>query len=551
MKIWHPDKNFGDGEIAVQIIVAKETLLDDERRARYHNEADYDKGWFSLKRYKAIFWPECYTEEQNIAYWCRIGLMAASLGLAVGGVILTALTVGAAAPAAVVCGAIFGGGLAGAGIQSGMHTITKDSVVNGCDAKSWALKAGIGFMGGAVTGGAAVGITAGVVGLGSAALESGAVTFGQYAGFGAASGASGGLASSLASDAGRKFVNGEEVTLKEFLGHAVIGAGIGAVAGALGGLATKGIVNHQTTAGSAALEGEVVEQAAILTGARGVGCRATQALTRELTECGAEVLMGTTAQIVEERFDDSVENQHPMEHAKNVAKKVGQGIAKSLGSAAGALVPGKNSKQEDGNNWSNSKGSRSYEPITRTNERREQNSQTYDATSYVPEEVDDECHVTSEKAAQEPKKATFKYISSGAWFSRMIVTFFFHGEEIEREVSGSGGIIEIPAGARQVKIRFQVLRPPWGDIMKYDRLNKTWSKQACVDDGFTKPKSLLEKTEIWQKLFKKESRYEPHVFYYERPPLKRTFTIGGNLWWEAVMKVTDENDEETGEGIDW
>ena len=535
MKIWHPDKNFGDIEIAMLIILAKETLLNDERQARYHNEADYDKGWLSPKRFKAIFWPDCYTAEQNKAYWIRIGLIAASFGLAVGGVILTVLTAGAAAPATVVLGAIFGGGLTGAGFQSGMHAISKDSVVNGCDAKSWALKAGIGFMGGAVTGGAAVGVTAGVVGIGSAALESGAVTFGQYAGIGAASGTSGGVASSLASDAGRKFVDGEDVTWKECLGHAVIGAGIGAAAGALGGLATKEIVNRQSTAGSAALEGEVVEQTAILTGAKRVGYRVAQTLTRELTEYGTEALMEPPVQMVEERFDDSVENQHPMEHAKNVAKKVGQGVAKSLGYAACTLVPEENSKQKDRNNWRNSKGSRSYEPMTRTNERREQNSQTYDAASYVPEKVDDECHVTSEEEAQEPKKATFKYISSGAWISRIIVTFFFHGEEIEREVSGSGGIIEIPAGARQVKVRFQVRRPGWGDVMKYDRINKTWPKQVCADDGLTEPK---------------KSRYEPHVFYYERPPLKRTFTIGGNLWWEAVMKVTDENDEETGEGID-
>ena len=62
IRIWHPDKNLGDGEVAMQIIVARETLLDDERRARYHNAADYDKGWLSVERFKAIFWPDCYTD---------------------------------------------------------------------------------------------------------------------------------------------------------------------------------------------------------------------------------------------------------------------------------------------------------------------------------------------------------------------------------------------------------------------------------------------------------------------------------------------------------
>ena len=41
---WHPDKNFGDEDNAKEIIVAQKVLLDDEMRARYHNEADYHKG---------------------------------------------------------------------------------------------------------------------------------------------------------------------------------------------------------------------------------------------------------------------------------------------------------------------------------------------------------------------------------------------------------------------------------------------------------------------------------------------------------------------------
>ena len=439
MKIWHPDKNCGDDEVAVQIIVAKETLLDDERRARYNNEADYNKGWFSLKRYKAIFWPDCYTEEQNKAYWHRIGLMAASLGLAVGGVVLTALTAGAAAPATVVCGAVIGGGFSGAGMLSGLHTATKDSVVNECNAKSWLLKAGIGFVGGAVTGGAAAGITAGVMGIGSAALES-TVTIGRYVGTGIASGTVGCVVSSLCVTAAKKFVDEQEVTLKECLANAVPGDSIGGVTGALGGFAIEGIVNPQTNAGSVALEGEVFRQSAAL-GARRSGYPLAQSITRMSTESGTEAMMGTAAEFTEERLDDSVE----------------------------------------------------------------------DETS--------EFHETSEEGtAEEPQKATFRYRSEGAWISKMIVTYLLNGEQIKEEVSGSGKIVEIPLDARQVKVRFQVRRPAWGDIMKYDRFKKQWCKS-----------------------------YEPHVFCYEKPPLERTFTISGNLGWEAVMRVSDEYHEETRE----
>ena len=87
-------------------------------------------------------------------------------------------------------------------------------------------------------------------------------------------------------------------------------------------MATKGIVNHQTTAGSVALEGEVVEQAAILTGAKRFGYPLAQTIIRKLTESGTEAVMGTAAGFIEERLDDSVENQNPVEHVKNGARQL-------------------------------------------------------------------------------------------------------------------------------------------------------------------------------------------------------------------------------------
>ncbi len=133
-----------------------------------------------------------------------------------------------------------------------------------------------------------------------------------------------------------------------------------------------------------------------------------------------------------------------------------------------------------------------------------------DATTEEPEATDEGGTV------EEPQEGTIKYISTGAWVSKMIVTYCLQGEktesgsEWEKEVIGSGNIIEIPAGATQIEVRFQVRRPVWGDIMKYDRFEEVWCKP-----------------------------YEPHVFRYKKPPV-RTFTIGGNLWWEAVMGVSDE-----------
>ena len=145
-------------------------------------------------------------------------------------------------------------------------------------------------------------------------MESAAVTTGQYMGIGAGTGAVGGAVSSIASDAGRKFVDGEEVTLKQVACRAAFGASIGAAAGIAGGAVSKALVGGQSSATTANLEVEVGEQIVILTGARRIANVLAKNIPRALTESGTEAVMGTAAQFVEERLDDSVENQSPGQH---------------------------------------------------------------------------------------------------------------------------------------------------------------------------------------------------------------------------------------------
>ena len=85
-------------------------------------------------------------------------------------------------------------------------------------------------------------------------------------------------------------------------------------------------------------------------------------------------------------------------------------------------------------------------------------------------------------------------------------------EEVQKKVSGSGQSIESPGKATDVQVRFQVMRFPgkWCDVKKYDRFNKCWCEPT-----------------------------EQHIFKYERSVI-RTFTIGGRLYFEAVLKVTGE-----------
>ena len=510
-------------------------------------------------------------------------MFALSLGIAIGGTALTVCTAELGVAAAVATGAVFGGGLTGAGLQSSQHTVSRKSVVDECDKKQWLIKAGIGFLGGAATGGAAAGITAGVAGLGSAATESAALTIGQYLGIGAGSGALGGSASSLAADAGRKFADGENITWKHVVGHAVCGAVVGAASGVAGGAVTKSVVGYEASAASANLQGEVGEQVAILTGARRLGNILAQRIPRVLTENGSEAVMGSVAQFTEERLDDSVENrnlgEHLVEGVQNVAISTVKGLAQESGSAiashawnefnvnkrvkknhsqqlitplveddtgvVGPRVDDENEHitrgrvrgelSEENNehriNWrGHSKYSFSYQPLVSEEPSSDDQGATLSTIfeeDGVRDQSDDETvrHRTIvDHEDGVPARSNFcedckvKYISNGDWFSRMVVRYSLKGKSITKEVYGSGNSVTIPGNATRLVVKFQVRRPFWGDIKKYDRFNRCWCK--------------LDR---------------PHVFRYNTPPPLRTFTIGGRLWREAVMRVSNEYHDETKE----
>ena len=584
MRLWHPDNNDrGDEEIAKEIILAYKVLEDEALRARYNNQADF----------KAIFKPECVNEEQKKVYRKRMCMFAASLAMTAIGIGLTVGTAGLAAPGLVAVGAVLGGGLIGGGFQSLQHTLNQRAIVDECLVKEWLMKAGIGFLGGAATGGAAAGFTAAITGLGSAALESAAITAGQYIGVGAATGATGGVAASIASDAGRKFVDGEQITWKQAVGHALVGGVIGAATGIAGGAVTKATVAGQASAASANLEGEIVEQVAIVTGARRFGNVLAKTIPRMLTENGAEAVMGTVSRFAEERLEDSVENRSPCDHVvdgiKNVAAntvmenallqvfltaagvshvwnevKVHRKLKTELQNPPSTEAMNKTDevtqhesrglirfKMDTENNEHLHKlqdgvCSAKYQPLS--NENTSELTRESKKKRDLPEEKKEEsnCHRTSkwpsgyqplkneETSSQslpsdpndygeenastiilEEADGKVKYISTGAWFSKMVVSYFLNGEKVVEEVHGSGSSVDIPFVARNIEVKFQVRRPFWGDICKYDRSGGFWCKP-----------------------------YQPHVFRYDSPPIHRTFTISGGLWYEAVMSVTDEYHEE-------
>ena len=532
---WHPDNNFGDDENAKEIILAYEILKDEEKRARYHNEADYDSayGWVSLKRWKAIFWPECVTEKQKKSYRHRMIMFALSFGITIGGITLTPVT-GPLTP-------IIGLGLFGAGLQSLLHTVSRKSIVDECDNlwqqyKPWLIKAGIGFVGGAVTGGAAAGITAqiakesAVLSMGQFAApiakESAVLSMGQFVGIGAGSGAVGGVAQSLATDAARKFSDGDHVTWKQVLGHAAVGAAVGAAAGAAGAAVTKSVVGNKEVPASAKIGEKIEKQLAIQTGARRLGRILLQRTSRALTEKGTEAVMGSVAQFTEERLDDSFENRNPGTHlvagVQNVAINALKSLAQETGGAIASHVWNEIKVDRRVNNapspvnWrSHSKYSFSYQPLVSEEPSSYDQGTTLSTTS--EEDAEDDVRDQSE-VSDTAEDCKLKYISYGPWFSKMVVSYSLKGERVTQEVCRSEKSVTVPGNAAQLEVKFQVMRPFWGDLKKYHRFERRW----CEPD-------------------------QPHVFKFNTPPPLRTFTISGGLWYEAVMRVSDEYHDETGE----
>lgn len=432
LRIWHPEFNDdGDEGIVREVIMAYDILQDREKRARYHNIADYDSGWLSLKRFKAVFWPECETIEQRLAWIKRMGLLALSAGLTFGGIVGVVLTAGFSSPWFVT--SIMGG------LHSLQQAISKEAIADGCDVKKWLIKTGIGYILAVIPGGTAIGV---------ALLESTALKVGEFLVCRAAIGALGGAVPSLIFDASKKFVDGQDVTCKQVMGHAAVAATAGAVAAVTGVAVARAMAGNKTASVSATLEGAIGEPAPQQSEVRSLAQRSASPLAAK----SANMVIETAADFTEKHLEDSMEN----------------------GSSHGFSVDGLGLTQE----WRDA------------------------VKKAISEELFD---------------GKVRYISKGYWLSKMIVSFFVNGKEIKKEVRGTGKYVDIPFNARQIKVSFKVLRPPWRDILKYDRFQKCWCEP-----------------------------YEPHVFQYETPPI-RTFTIWGILRWEAVMIVTDEHHNETNE----
>ena len=469
LQIWHPDHNEdGDDEVVRALIWAYGTLQDREKRARYNNLADYDKGWLSGKRFKAVFWPECGTMAQSLEWKKRMGLLALSAGLTIGGIVAVVLTAGFSCP--LLLSVISGG------INSLSETISKEAVLDGCNVKQWLLSTGIGCLLASLPGGAAIGT--------SLILKSAALSVSEFTGIRIAIAAGCATASSLGTDAKKYFIDGREITTKQAVCHATCHCAAAVAATLVGaGVAKAMHPGSQTTAAASDLEGAVGDMSegasTILENVEGVveeiseqspsmfdqarclleqlPVPSTSKLTRVLIEKGgelAEKLSDDTEELPDENFslqpDDVV-----IEKAFELAKTFRQ-----------QNVDLQNLTYREGNG----------------------------------DDSDSECiqeavgaQMTENRESFNQRGGLIMYISNGWWLpalSQMIVSYIQDDKEVTKKVRGNRKQIKLTENAKEIKVRFKIWRPTsgWGHVNKYNRFARWWCQP-----------------------------YEPHVFHYPTP----------------------------------
>ncbi|CAG2208042.1 unnamed protein product [Mytilus edulis] len=518
---WHSDTagNLGDHDMARKVILAFDILRDREKRADYHNKANYSEGWLSKSRWKSIFKSE----------W----------------------------------------------IQSFLRTFKQKSIEKGCDLGDYGKSFAFGFIGGAITGGAGVGIAAGIVGIGSAATQASAATIGQFVGIGASSAAVGGVSLSLAADAEKKFIDGVDLTWKQVVGHAVVGAVIGAATGSAVGAVSGGVAGISAEVSSTNIDDKLVP------GLRKYGVSLSKGLAKAVTNKSTVSVLGAVTGIIEERLDDDLENRPISEHITGIGTNLVVNVLRDVASGVMSTTADHVDTEMEVNRKVNSNDidivdstadvetfngtvneqdvdkvgrldSNKIETESKQHKRQrirceidemsrltladttvkvknnqlpdhcvstdsngdvyfDANSVKGDSNTEISESKDSSC-IYAEPSAR------FKYISEGLWKSKMIVEYRCNNKPLQKETSGSGTAIEIPIDAEDVKVYFKVMRfiITWCDLKKWDRFENQWFD-------------------------------EPHIFTYECPPEQRTFTISGSLYFERVTHISNEMHDDVNE----
>ena len=182
---------------------------------------------------------------QRLTWLKRMGLLALSAGLTIGGIVSVVLTAGFSSP--LLLYAVAGG------LHSLRQTIRKEAVVDECDVEKWLMSTGVGYLLAFLPGGAAIA---------TAVLQTAAISVAELTAIRMAISAGCAIVSSLGTDAKKKrFIDGEKITMKQALGHAACQCAAAAAATLAGGAVAKAMLKHSadTTPSTADLESIVNE----------------------------------------------------------------------------------------------------------------------------------------------------------------------------------------------------------------------------------------------------------------------------------------------------
>ncbi|XP_028418029.1 uncharacterized protein LOC114542773 [Dendronephthya gigantea] len=481
MLIFHPDHNpNADNHICQEIIMAYSILGDREKRASYHL-TDYSGGWLSKSRWKAIFKPEAHGRHEGLK---RVGLLLFSAVCVVGGVAITVLTGGLGLPILIV-GNIIAGGLIGGSIQGAFRTISYDSIKNGVELKKYAKSFGIGAALGAIGGIATAGVTMAIIGTGNTAVAIAEAAVSDLIASGAASGSINGALASVSNDMDSILVDGKKKKLAHIGKNALAGAAIGAGVKMIGVGCLKLVAKLKFVE---KVEGEAIE--------------------KTWDEATAETVNDVFVSSVCSSMCQSVEQPSffSSDAPKN-AENTPQSDSESAPESDSETAP--ESDSESAPESDSVSAPESFYFYSESAPESDSESAPESDSVSAPKSDSENAPESDSESAPEREDVELRYICKEAWFSRMVVEH--SGETFYRD--GGNSIMKIPRNTSKVKVRFQVMRGPkiWCDVKKYNREKKCWCKPTV-----------------------------PHIFNFD-VPITYTFTLEGSLYFEAVMKVTDQH----------
>ena len=387
--------------------------------------------------------------------------------------------------------------------------IRKEAVVDGCDVEKWLMSTGVGYLLAFLPGGAAIA---------TAVLQTAAISVAELTAIRMAISAGCAIVSSLGIDAKKRFIDGEKITMKQALGHAACQCAAAVAATLAGGAVAKAMLKHSadTTPSTADLESIVNE-----TGEKASSQPAK--LQQAVGEVG--VKSSTMSTNLTGAVDEiGMHDQSVTEQAKRLFQRIPVPLTKAVTRAAIEKVGEFAEKHSNDSHFPDKITSLSnqvaiHKAIEVLVTSKKISSEDDNLVGLEPSETMVKPHGIF-KHQNETKFEVLKYISDVWWYNRlskMVVNYILNGRRRSKEARGNNKQIKIPALAKSIEVHFEIWRPPWGVILKYDRFERCWCKPN-----------------------------EPHVFHYPTS-VTRTFTIDGTLRREAVIRVTDEHHNETKE----